>query len=78
MHRDHGEVPRDALCALCGQMVQGYRCLNHSVNSVRNVLEAAFHVRLAIFQFPLSSFDFRIADFPVSDFEFRFSNFGFQ
>jgi hypothetical protein len=44
-HRDHGEVPEMlALRALCGQVVRGYRYLNHSVNSVRNVFEAAFHL----------------------------------
>jgi hypothetical protein len=43
-HRDHGEVAEMfALCALCGQVVRGYRYLNHSANSVRNVVEAAFH-----------------------------------
>ncbi len=32
-------------------------------------------VRLAIFQFPISSFDFLVSDFPVSAFEFRTSVF---
>jgi len=24
-HRDHGDVPRDVLCGLCGPVVRGYR-----------------------------------------------------
>ena len=43
MHRDHGEVPEMFSVYSVVKWFKDTDSLNHSVNSVRNVLEAAFH-----------------------------------